>query len=88
MSRDYKITVEDLETLIRETLANCEFSPESVERHVTAQKNYGWLRPNTPSDILALAEIHYTLPPAGGFGPLIPPPPKMTHSKIGHVRRF
>lgn len=75
MSHDYQITVESLEVLINEALVTAGFDAGSRERYILAQKNFGWLRPKTPPDILALAEIHYTLPPANGFGPVIPPAP-------------
>lgn len=75
MSEHYQITVAELETLMREALAKAGFRPDYLERYVKAHKNFGWLRPNTPSDILAMAEIHYTIPPASGFGPVIPPAP-------------
>lgn len=75
MSHDYQITVESLEVLMREALVTAGFQPDHVERYVSAHKNCGWLRPSTPPGILALAEIHYTLPPASGFGPAIPPAP-------------
>lgn len=75
MSHDYQITVESLEVLINQALITAGFDASSRERYISAQKNFGWLRPNTPPDLLALAEIHYTLPPASGFGPVIPPAP-------------
>lgn len=76
MSHDYQITVESLELLMNEALITAGFEASYRERYISAHKNYGWLRPKTPPDILALAEIHFTLPPASGFGPLIPPSPK------------
>lgn len=85
MSHDYQITVEELEVLMREALTTAGFSPPYLERYVSAQKSWGYLRPSTPPDILALAEIHYTLPPAGGFGPVIPPAPTPPRPKTSHA---
>jgi hypothetical protein len=79
MSHHYQITVAELETLMRDALSAAGFAPDYLERYVEAHKNFGWLRPNTSEEILALAEIHYTLPPASGFGPVIPPLPGRKH---------
>lgn len=79
MSRHYQITIAELETLMREALQRAGFDGEYLERYVAAHRNFGWLKPGTSDEILALAEIHYTIPPAGGFGPLIPPAPVRKH---------
>lgn len=71
-----------------ETLVTAGFGESAIRHHIEAHKNHGWLRPQTPLDILALAEIHYTLPPASGFAPLIPAPPRQSVSKVRHVRKF
>jgi hypothetical protein len=75
MSHPYQITVSELEGLMRQALKQCDFPPDYQERYVAAHQKYGWLRPETHPDILALAEIHYTLPSIESLGPIIPPIP-------------
>lgn len=79
MRRPYKINVVELEVLITEALEKNGFSESAIERYVDAHRNCGWLRPSTPQDILDLAELHFTLPPAAGFGSVIPPAPQRKH---------
>lgn len=75
----YKITVDELETLMRQALVQCGFPADYQTRYVEAHRNCGWLRPGTPQAILDLAEIHYTLPSAESLGPVIPPMPAKRH---------
>lgn len=75
MSHHYQITVEELEELMRDALVKSGFEPEFLERYIEAHRKFGWLRPGTKPELLSLAELHYTIPPATGFGPVIPPMP-------------
>lgn len=85
MTSPYQITIDELAALMATALTQCGFPADYQARYIEAHRKHGWLRPNTPPDILALAELHYTLPSAEMLGPVIPPIPAPPRPKTRHA---
>lgn len=86
MKATYQITVEELAELMAQALRQCGFQDDYAERYLDAHRKYGWLRPGTNPEILALAELHYTLPSAEMLGPVLPPIPAPPRPKTRHSK--
>lgn len=67
MKKRKNVTIEELEEAMRAALLNHKWHPEDVEAYVRAQRNCGFLRPETPQDMRDAMILYYYLPPATGY---------------------
>ena len=85
MKSEYQITVEALEIEFRKALTRDGWTEWQAEKFIDAQRRTGFLRRDTPPEMLGIAELFCAIPPASGFGPVIPPIPTPPRPKTRHA---